>query len=103
MGRAALREARSAAGFKELYKAFAREAGHVAPPHWKPVLVMMRQRGLAEGFSLKAKSFDGWTAAQIVVDAAAGEAADPESDGVLLLAAPAVEPPAAEPARDAGS
>ena len=51
---------RSADAFKELYKRYCAHARHTAPPHWRPVLLMMQRHRLVEGLVPKAKSLDGW-------------------------------------------
>lgn len=51
---------RTAEGFKQLYKAFCQARGHVAPPMWRPVMVMMLRHRLLAGFKPKAKSQEGW-------------------------------------------
>ena len=51
---------RSADAFKELYRRYCAHARHTAPPHWRPVLLMMQRHHLVEGLVPKAKSLDGW-------------------------------------------
>ena len=51
---------RSADAFKELYRRYCAHARHTAPPHWRPVLLMMQRHRLVEGLVPKAKSLDGW-------------------------------------------
>jgi hypothetical protein len=51
---------RSADAFKELYRRYCADARHTAPPHWRPVLLMMQRHRLVEGLVPQAKSLDGW-------------------------------------------
>ena len=50
----------SADAFKEVYSHYCAHARHTAPPHWRPVLLMMQRHRLVEGLVPKAKSLDGW-------------------------------------------
>lgn len=59
-GSALLATPRTAEGFKQLYKSFCQARNHVAPPMWRPVMIMMARHRLLVDVKPKAKSQDGW-------------------------------------------
>ena len=71
--RGELKGPHDAARFAELYREYRQHAAHVAPPHWKAVLLMMVRHRLVCGISAKGKTLDGWAASPLLLAACADE------------------------------
>lgn len=72
---------RTADGFKHLYKAFCQARAHVAPPMWRPVMLMMGRHRLLAGVRPKAKSQDGWDWGPLLLDALPAGALEAATNG----------------------
>jgi hypothetical protein len=80
-GQGLLATQRTADGFKQLYKSFCQARAHVAPPMWRPVMLMMGRHRLLAGVRPKAKSHDGWDWGPLLLDALPAGAIEAAADG----------------------
>jgi hypothetical protein len=70
-----------------MYKSFCQVRAHVAPPMWRPVMLMMGRHRLLAGVRPKAKSQDGWDWGPLLIDALPPGALEAATNGEVGNAA----------------